>query len=257
MQDVLHQMNAAGLGVASISYDSESTLKNFAKSHKIEYPMLSDGGSNVIREFGILNSTIPKDSKYYGIPFPGDYVIGSDGIVREKYFLADYQTRPTASQILLSDFNIKQGNASVTINAEDVRMTLLLSNDKVAPGQELGTDVSIDIAPGWHIYGEPLPRNYRATSLVLSGDSVAHQSLSMPPAKPLELKALGETLPVYQGMIRAKGTILITSKLEPGRHRIQGILKFQECNDTICKLPQEVSFAVPITVEPLVPKSKN
>ena len=47
-------------------------LKNFAERKGLDYPLLSDPGSQIIRAFGILNDNVPKDQPmYYGIPFPG------------------------------------------------------------------------------------------------------------------------------------------------------------------------------------------
>jgi hypothetical protein len=245
-------LRKAGLGVASVSYDPEATLKRFAHAHHIAYPLLSDRGSAVIRKFSLLNSNIPEGNMFYGIPFPGDYVLAPDGTVTDKHFLPNYQTRATASGILLADFNLVSDRETVTIEAEDVRAKISLSNDKAAPGQELGTALDVTIAPGWHIYGEPLPQNYVATSVTFSGDVVAKQSLSLPRAMPREFKALDETLPVYEGTLRGKGTILISGRVKPGEHKVGGLLKFQECNDTICKLPQEVSFEIPIRVNEMV-----
>jgi hypothetical protein len=36
-----------------------------------------------------------------------------------------------------------------------------------------------------------------------------------------------------------------------GEHKLAGELKFQECNDQICKLPQTVRFEIPLTIEPI------
>lgn len=194
---------------------------------------------------------------FYGIPFPGDYVLASDGTVVDKHFLPNYQTRPTASGILLADFNLIGDKGTVTIGAEDVRAKVSLSSDKTAPGQELGVDVEITVAPGWHIYGEPLPQNYIATTLTFAGDVVANQSFSLPSAMPHEFKALGETLPVYKGSVRGRGTILVNGRIRPGEYKVGGTLRFQECNDAICKVPQEVSFEIPIKVEGMVPGLKK
>lgn len=250
-------MRKAGLGVASITYDPEVTLKHFAEAHHIAYPMLSDQGSVVIRKFGLQNMNIPEGNLFYGMPFPGCYVLAPDGTVTDKHFLPNYQTRPTASGILLADFGVVGSRGSVTIGAEDVRAKISLSSAKTVPGQELGAALEITIAPGWHIYGEPLPKNYVATSVVFSGDAVAKQSWSLPPATPLEFRALGETLPVYAGTVRGKGTILISGRVKPGEDKVSGILKFQECNDEICKLPQQVPFEIPIMVEQMVPGLKK
>ena len=250
-------MRKAGLGVASISYDPEATLKRFADAHHIEYPLLSDRDSAVIRRFGLFNSNISEGTIFYGIPFPGDYVLASDGTVTDKHFLPTYQTRPTASQILLTDFNVVGESATVAIGAEDVRAKIALTSGTAAPGQELGMALDITIAPGWHIYGEPLPKNYVATSVTFNSDVVAKQSLSLPPAAPREFKALGETLPVYERSIRGKGTLLIGGRVKPGEYKVGGILKFQECNDTICKVPREVPFEIPIRIVAMVPGLKK
>jgi len=194
---------------------------------------------------------------FHGIPFPGDYVLAPDGTVVHKYFLPNYQTRPTASGILLADFNLAQDKASVTIGAEDVEAKISLSSDQAAPGQELGVAVEIAIAPGWHIYGQPLPQNYVATSLTFKSEVVAEQSIALPPAVPLEFKALGETLPAYEGSFRGRGSIVISARAKPGSGTVAGTLRFQECNDTICKVPQEVPFEIPIKIEAMVPGLKK
>jgi AhpC/TSA family/Disulphide bond corrector protein DsbC len=257
LQDSLEDLKKAGLGVVAISYDSQSTLQRFANAHHITYPLLSDQGSAVIRKFGILNTNIPEGNMFYGIPFPGDYVLAPDGTVKDKHFLDDYQVRPTASGILLTEFDVVSGKAAVVVDADDVSATISLSSEKTTPGQELGVAVDIEVAPGWHIYGTPLPENYVATSVTFDSDIAAAQSLTFPLAVPLEFKALGETLPVYEGSIHAKGTVLISRRLKPGDRKLTGKLKFQECSDTTCKIPQQVAFEIPIKVEAMVPGLKK
>ena len=51
--------------------------------------MLSDKGSAVIRRYGILNTNIPPTHKFYGIPFPGEYLVAPDGRVADKVFLPE------------------------------------------------------------------------------------------------------------------------------------------------------------------------
>jgi DsbC/DsbD-like thiol-disulfide interchange protein len=194
---------------------------------------------------------------FSGIPFPGDYVLVPDGTVIDKHFLPNYETRPTASGILLTDFDTVGDEGSVSIGAEDVRAKVTLSSDKAVSGQELGVAVDVTIAAGWHIYGEPLPENYVATRVTFSGDLVATQSLKFPAATPREFTALGETLPVYEGTIRGKGTLLVASRIKPGQYKISGTLKFQECNDAICKLPQNVAFELPLTIDGMTPGAKK
>jgi Disulphide bond corrector protein DsbC/AhpC/TSA family len=241
------------VNIASISYDSDEVLNRFAEEHHITYPMLSDRGSVVIRKFGILNTNVPPDTRFYGIPFPGQYLLAPDGTVREKLFLPDYQTRPSASEVLLKEYGIPTADNGATIRAEDVQARIILSDKRSFGGQRLGTAVDFKVAPGWHIYGEPLPAGYSPTSVRFDDDLVASQSLKFPEPKAVKFELLGETLPVYEGEFKAVGYILLKQKLPAGEQKLTGTLNFQECNDNICKLPQSVHFEIPIRIDAYVP----
>lgn len=241
------------MNAAQISYDSQEVLARFAKAYKITYPLLSDKGSVVIRRFGILNTNVPTDVMFYGIPFPGDYLLNPDGVVREKLFLADYQERPTASQVVLTDLGAAADNNGVTVAADDVEAKIILSGSRAYSGNELGVAIDFTVAPGWHIYGQPLPEGYTPTSVKFDDALISSQSLDMPKPTPVKFEVLNETLPVYQGNFRAKGRILLKQKLPPGDHKLAGTLEFQECNDSLCKMPRTARFEIPITIEALTP----
>lgn len=216
--------------------------------------MLSDKGSVVIRQFGILNANVPADvTRFYGIPFPGQYLLAADGTVKDKVFLADYQERPTASQVLLTDFDTSVGNNGVVVKADDVTAKVILSDVRSFSGQQLGLAVDFEVAPGWHIYGNTVPQEYTPTSVKLDDDLVSAQSLNFPKPTPVKFELLGETLPVYQGAFKAAGSVRLKQKLSPGDHKLAGALSFQECNDSLCKMPQTVRFEIPIRIEALTP----
>jgi hypothetical protein len=242
--------------VASISYDPAATLKKFADSYHINYPMLSDKGSAVISKYGILNTNIPQEHPFHGIPFPGDYLIGASGKVRDKQFLPDYQTRPASSQILLKNFAASAGGPAISITADDLRATVNLSSDRAVAGEQLGIAAELVIPSGWHIYGLPLPDNYVAASISFDRDLVAGESFDFPKATQVEFKSLGERLPAYSGSIRALGTVQLRLGIKPGEHKLKGTLRFQQCNDQICKLPEKVAFEIPVVIDPMVAGAK-
>ena len=105
----------------------------------------------------------------------------------------------------------------------------------------------VHLNQGWHIYGRPLPESYDATELTFEGPLVDEQSLEMPPAKPMLLKALNETLLVYEAEIRAIGKLGVSwsppipakflealgKRIEPGLHHIDGVFRFQACSDEV------------------------
>lgn len=262
-------MKAHGINAASITYDSREILSNFSDAYKIEYPMLSDVGSKVIRAFGIFNTNIPEDHQMmYGIPWPGDYLIASDGTVRDKMFMRSYEHRASASEVVLRHFDDAGAN-SVEITAGVLNAKVSLSTASCFPGQELGLALEVHLEPGWHIYGKPLPSNYQPVDLVLESPFISEQSLELPAPQPLLLPALGETLPVYGGAFKAHGKVAIKwsppmpapfllplgEMIKPGLYQLDGTLKFQACSDDVCEMPQAIKFMLPLTIEARVPSA--
>ena len=245
-------------------------LRAFSDANRIEYPMLSDVGSKVIRAFGIFNTNIPENHpRMYGIPFPGDYLIAPDGIVRDKLFLPDYQHRPSASELVVRNFGDSTTANSVQVKVGVLDAEVSFSTWHCFSAQEIAVTLNLRIKDGWHVYGKPLPANYQALEVVFDSPIVGEQSLELPPARPMMLKALGETLPVYEGEIRATGKLgikwsptkdatflhALAKPIEPGKYQIRGTLKFQACSDSICEAPNEVSFDLPLTLEAGVPSA--
>jgi hypothetical protein len=256
--------------VATITYDSREVLDRFAVAYAIAYPMLSDAGSKVIRAFGIFNTNIPADHKMlYGIPWPGDYLLGPDGVVRDKAFLRSYEDRVAASAVIVRNFGVDAGANSVELKTDVLTATITLSSDRCFAGQELAIALRVRLKPGWHVYGRPLPANYQPIELTFTSPLIAEQSLAMPAAQPLELKALGETLPVYADEFQALGKLhvrwsppmpapfllALAPQIEPGLHPIEGTLRFQACSDQVCEPPQTITFKLPLTIAAGVPSA--
>src|SRR2546428_6063769 len=113
------------MGLAAISYDSQQILADFTKRHGITYPLLSDVGSATIKRYGILNTVIEealgpngKDpavladlqqyvtvnqaaERYRGIPFPGTFMLDTQGRVTSRFFEDFYWERNTVSSMML------------------------------------------------------------------------------------------------------------------------------------------------------------
>ncbi len=91
LQANLKELEATSGQVVAISYDSTDILNRFAAKHSITYPLLSDTGSKTIEAYGILNREAPE--RFKGIPYPGTFIVGTDGVIREKFFLEGYKER--------------------------------------------------------------------------------------------------------------------------------------------------------------------
>jgi Disulphide bond corrector protein DsbC len=169
--------------------------------------------------------------------------------------------------VVLKHFDGETGANSIGITTGVLTATVSLSADRCFPGQELATSLCIRLKPGWHIYGEPLTGNYQPTELLFDTLMVGYQSLKLPPPSPMRLMALGETLPVYTGEIRAVGKLGIKWSppfpakflesfgkwIEPGLYKIKGTLRFQACSDEVCEMPEAITFELPLTVETGIP----
>ncbi|HKV55633.1 MAG TPA: protein-disulfide reductase DsbD domain-containing protein [Candidatus Binataceae bacterium] len=159
--------------------------------------------------------------------------------------------------MLLKEYQTAASGVAVLVDGGEVKALVTLSDNSAFSGQELGVLVDFHVAPGWHIYGKPLPEEYTPTSVTFDNDLVSTQNLELPKPTPVKFELLGDTLPVYEGRFRATGEILLRQKLAQGAHQLGGTLSFQECNDNLCKMPQQVRFEVPLKIEALVPPTQK
>jgi len=91
LQEHLKEIEATGGQLVALSYDSTNILKRFAAKSAITYPLLSDAGSKTIDAFGIRNKEAP--DRWSGIPYPGTFIVGTNGVIRSKLFLEGYKER--------------------------------------------------------------------------------------------------------------------------------------------------------------------
>ena len=91
LQTNLKEIEATGGQMVAISYDSVTILKRFSAKSAITYPLLSDVGSKTIDAYGIRNKEASE--RLSGIPYPGTFIIGTNGVIRAKLFLDGYTER--------------------------------------------------------------------------------------------------------------------------------------------------------------------
>ena len=96
LQSARDRFEAQGLKLAAISYDSEAILKDFAERHRIDFPLLADPHSEIIRSFGVLNREAKGMTA--GMAYPGFFYLDANGIICEKYFIPKYTDRLTADK---------------------------------------------------------------------------------------------------------------------------------------------------------------
>ncbi len=236
--------------MAAISYDSREVLLHFANRVGVGIPLLSDPDSTIIRAFGILNTNIPPDNFRYGVPFPGTYIVDESGIVREKFFEHDLRERVTADTILTKEFGIS-GGRRVEIRTDHLTLTAYASQDTARRGNRITLILDVQLPPKMHIYA-PDVEGYLPTSFSIRSNPVftVHDP-TFPKPEILDLPAIKERVPVYEGKLRVSRDITISPELRDAKQlEISGAFGYQACDDKICYTPRTVPLNFLIKLVP-------
>lgn len=100
LRDDFEKIQAAGLQLVGVSYDSVDVLKKFSDEQEIPFLLLSDEESQVIRDYGLHF----KD----GLPHPGTVVVDSNGVIRAKLFREGYVKRHETEELIAAAEMLQQ-----------------------------------------------------------------------------------------------------------------------------------------------------
>jgi hypothetical protein len=259
LQNAKQRFEAQGLKLAAISYDSPVILKEFGGRHKIEFPLLADPDSEIIRSFKVLNTEAKGMTK--GMAYPGFFYVDSSGIIREKYFTPKYTDRLTANNVIAKLFPELSAEASQNINAPHLQLTLAQSDRSVIPGGRVSLIAEIELAPGVHVYS-PGVQGYKPIQLAVQEiPGIELQPVIYPRSKMLYLEAIQEQVPVYEGKFRITRDLTVIPSRPSDAVRslfshertipITGEFKYQACDKTICYPPTSVPVRWELQVLPL------
>lgn len=241
------EFDKLGLGVAAISYDSVAVLGSFAERRGIHFPLLSDSDSKLIRELNLLNEAIPKDQPFFGVPYPGTFILDAKGVIVAKYFEDDYRQRYTSADILAHQFGLIPASAKTEVEGRQLKLTATASNSIVATGQRVALVLEIDLKPNMHVYAPGVEGYIAIDWKMKESDAAVVHEVSYPPSVKLHLPAIDETVPVYRGHFRLTRDINIGPDAKvratldsSGNFVVEGTLRYQACDDRVCYVPQEL-----------------
>ena len=257
LQGRYEEIRKQGLGLIAISYDSPETLKKFADSRGISFPLISDSGSAIIRRFGILNEQQQPGTPSYGIPHPGTFIVDRRGVVTARFFEDAYQERYTAAAILAAQGSNPSG-VPITAQTNHLSISASISDATVAPGERVSIVVVVTPRPAMHVYA-PGKHDYRFVRLTVDPRPWlrAHDT-RYPPSEIYHFKPLDERVEVYSKPFRLVQdvTILATPEIQQSLAAmtavtIAGALEYQACDDTLCYNPARVPFSFALTMKGL------
>jgi peroxiredoxin len=264
LQEALPKFEAAGIKLYAVSYDEPDALADFAKHHDITYPLLSDKGSKVIRSLGIQNRFVTKEQvPYYGIPFPGTYLLDEKGIVCAKFFSRNLAQRESAESVIDSGLGkILLGEEEPVDRGGDDEIRISATyhggggNLKSAVIRQLV--VRFELAPGLHIYDEPVPKGMVATRIEISGPpGLNTNEMIKMPTEPLRLPGLDTELQVWKGRVDFAIPVWVDDRVAGLIHKPEhdeisiGVkIDYQACDDKTCRIPQSETLTVTVPIAP-------
>jgi len=257
LQGRYDQIRAQGLGLIAISYDTPVTLKAFADSRGITFPMVSDPGSAIIKRYGLLNEGMDPASRFFGVPHPGTFILDSKGVVQQRFFEDAYQERFTAGTILAAQ-GAEPASPALTASTPHLSLRASISDTLVAPGERLSIVLQVTPRPGMHLYA-PGKHDYQVVQLTLDPQPwlKLHDTV-YPPSEIYHFKPLDERVEVYQTPFRLTRdvTLLATPEAEKllgtmSSVTLTGALEYQACDDRVCFNPQRVPVRFDLTLKRL------
>ncbi len=116
LQAYLADIRRLGAQLLAISPQTAAQTRATAETHQLAFPVLSDTGNKVARQFGLvyalpqmlrpiylsfgIDLPLHNDDRSYDLPVPATYVIDSSGIIRLAFANADYSKRLEPGRIL-------------------------------------------------------------------------------------------------------------------------------------------------------------
>jgi peroxiredoxin len=116
MNRILPEIQAMGASLVAISPQNVKHSSFMADQHKLRFPLLSDAGNQVARQFGLVyrvpenqqaiyrrafvNLPLANGDQSWELPIPATFIIDSGGSVLCATGNADYTTRPEPADIL-------------------------------------------------------------------------------------------------------------------------------------------------------------
>ena len=233
--------------MAAVSYDSAELLRTFAERKGLHYPLLGDAESKMIRAFGILNENFPAGHAWYGVPYPGTYIIDERGVVKAKYFEDDHRERYTAASILIHEFG-EDGLAKTRTATPHLALSYSASDERLSPGGRVTLIVDIELKPGMHVYAPGVMDSYLPIDWKMGGSTAwVAMPVAYPVSRMLHFEEINETVPVYEGRLRLTRDVVIGQQQELGPVlgadrvlAIEGTLRYQACDDRQCFPPRDV-----------------
>lgn len=220
----------------------------------------------MIRALGLINERVQEDHDVYGIkpnprhvdlPYPGVFVLDAAGVLTRKRFHNSYRERETGSGLIAQALGIfTEPAVSAAGAATAVQARAWLDSPTYAFFQRLTLTVELTIAPGFHVYGAPVPEGLVPLSVEVAPiEGLEVGPASWPAPRRFAMPELGDQLWVHEGTVRGTVPLTFTGAPGGGDHAIGIIVRFQACDDSSCLIPSSLRLEIPVREAALLGRS--
>jgi hypothetical protein len=233
-------------------------LADFSRRRGITFPLLSDPGSQTIKAYGILNTTVAAGTNNYGIPFPGTFLIDRTGRVTSRFFEEAYQERNTVSTIMIALGNAKAPAAAQRIETDHLEITSYVSDEVVAAGSVFSIVFEVTPKTGIHVYA-PGAKDYKIINFRIDANPIlSTRALQYPASEIYHFEPLDEHVPIFQKPFRLVQSMAVSASSD-ARAALKGVdvvtisgsLEYQACDDRLCFTPRSIPLSYSVKVRAL------
>jgi hypothetical protein len=216
----------------------------------------------------VLNTLVrPEDVPFYGVPFPGYFLVNEEGVIVDKIFNRHFANRETVESIVDSSRGrIVPGEREpieTVTEVDGIEITAFLRGGggvlRIGPRRRLV--VRFAMPDGLHIYDEPVPDGMVATQIEIEGpEGLRCEAVESPPTEPFGLPGVDAPLEVWGGTVDFVVPLFANTDLvsavfagpEPSIE-IKVHLRYEACDDTQCFIPRTrtIELDVPVGIGPL------
>lgn len=224
-------------------------LADFAATHGITFPLLSDEGSAVIRALGLTDHRYddrPPGDHHVGVPHPGTFLLGTDGTIVGKRFEESHRRRPSAPS-LFADLVDRPGPVAVSGTADGPALAAAawVAEPDYRPLEVARVEVSLQVADGFHVYAPPTPPGYTALAVGLAPlDDMTFEPPALPAGEPFRMADLDEEFFVLSGTVRTSLSFAIERDRGPVVLTVR--VRYQACDERTCEMPATLEIALPL-----------
>jgi len=200
----------------------------------------------------------PVTDDQLGVAYPGVFLLDREGIVVKKRLHPNYRRRDTGPGLLedLLGMPAAEHGSELVVPGEVVTVRAYLDSPTYRWHQQLHLILEVTVAPGWHVYGTPIPEGYAPLGVEVEPiPGLVTGAPAWPAPHPFRVEGLDEEFWVHEGTFRGSVPLTLTADPGAGDVAVRARVRYQACSETACLPPAAARFELPVREAALVDRA--